>query len=333
MMIVSHAMLLITGGTGFFGRSFLRHFQKQFVCGNLTSRVFVVSRSPERFLYHYPEFSGLEWLAFHKCDILDLSSFPNGQVFTHLLHAAADSTIGPSLKPCDQFSQIVDGTKNVLDFAVKNHISRVLLTSSGGAYGPQPCNMEKIDETYNGMPDPLLPSSAYGVAKRTAEHLCTLYSDEFGIETVIARCFAFVGPDLALDAHFAIGNFIRDALLGKQIIIKGDGSPLRSYMDQRDLSHWLTELLLHGKSGHAYNVGSDQAISIADLAHRVRDLLAPNLSVSILGKAGDPHGRNRYIPSIEKAKTQLGLMLQYSLEDGILSTAELGKRRMQAERH
>jgi dTDP-glucose 4,6-dehydratase len=265
----------------------------------------------------------------HQGDILDPRTCPNGLRFTHLLHAAADSTIGPSLKPIKQFSQIVDGTRNVLDFAVKNHITRVLLTSSGGAYGPQPSNMAKIDETYNGMPDPLFPNSAYGVAKRTAEHLCALYSDDFGIETVIARCFAFVGPDLALNAHFAIGNFIRDALQGKPIIIKGDGSPLRSYMDQRDLSRWLTELLLRGNPGHAYNVGSDQAISISELAHRVRDLLAPKLSINILDNSRDPHGRNRYIPNIDKAKTQLGLRLEYSVEDGILSTAEVAKRKMQ----
>ena len=66
-----------------------------------------------------------------------------------------------------------------------------------------------------------------------------------------------------------------------QITVSGDGTPVRSYMDQRDLARWLEVLLLQGCAGQAYNVGSDVAISIAELAHRVRDLLAPGKPVHI----------------------------------------------------
>ncbi|MEZ5583828.1 MAG: NAD-dependent epimerase/dehydratase family protein [Candidatus Competibacteraceae bacterium] len=74
-----------------------------------------------------------------------------------------------------------------------------------------PLDMEKV-HNYNGMPDPLNPANAYSIAKRAAEHLCVLYQDAYGLEIIIARCFAFVGQDLPLNAHFAIGNFIRDAI-------------------------------------------------------------------------------------------------------------------------
>ena len=162
--------------------------------------------------------------------------------FTHVLHAAADSTLGPQRSPLQRYDQIVDGTRNLLDFAVACGVQRFLLTSSGGVYGPQPEDMAKIPEDWLGMPDPLNPANAYGVGKRAAEHLCALYHATHGIDTVIARCFAFVGEDLPLDVHFAIGNFIRDALWAEEIIVGGDGTPLRSYLDQRDLAQWLFDL-------------------------------------------------------------------------------------------
>jgi dTDP-glucose 4,6-dehydratase len=181
--------------------------------------------------------------------------------------------------------------------------------------------MDRIPEDWFGMPDPLNPELAYGVAKRGAEHLCALYRHAHGLETVIARCFAFVGPDLPLDVHFAIGNFIRDALSADAITVGGDGSPLRSYLDQRDLAVWLNELLLNGSAGQAYNVGSDQAISVGDLARLVRDTLSPDKPVRILGAPDARQHRNIYVPDITKAKNELGLRVSVSLTDAISHAA------------
>lgn len=310
-------LVLLTGGTGFFGKALLRHWLAAACTGNAMPSVTVLSRSPEDFLDRHPEFSGQAWLRFHRGDILSPETLPPLDGFTHVLHAAADSTLGPHLSPLERYTQIVDGTRHLLDHAVKHRVPRFLLTSSGGVYGPQPAEMAHISEDYNGMADPLNPKNAYSVAKRMAEHLCVLYQDRYGIESVIARCFAFVGQDLPRDVHFAIGNFIRDALSAPEIVVGGDGTPIRSYMDQRDLAHWLLTLMTRGQAGQAYNVGSDQAISVAELAHRVRDLLSPNKPVRIAGKATADNARNRYVPSIAKAHKELDLALRFSLNDAI----------------
>jgi len=283
--------------------------------------VTVLSRSPESFLAQYPEFFGQPWLRFHRGDILQPSTFPSNPTFTHVLHAAAESTFGPRLGMLERYTQIVDGTRHLLDYAIAHNIPRFLLASSGGVYGPQPQDMEQIPEQYSGMPDPLNAQHAYSVAKRCAEHLCALYEDRHGLQTIIARCFTFVGRDLPLDVHFAIGNFIRDALTASEITVGGDGTPVRSYMDQRDLAHWLTAILERGSAGQAYNVGSDAPITIRDLANLVRDTLSPGKPVRIAGSPSAQNFRNRYVPSITKARTELGLQLNFTLEQSVRETA------------
>lgn len=319
--------LLLTGGTGFFGTALLRHWHAQQQGGQLVPEVSVLSRNPLRFLAAHPEFSQLGWLRFVTGDVGESQSLPQGERFSHILHAAADSTLGPQLKPLEQYDQIVQGTRNLLDFAVQAGAKRFLFASSGAVYGSQPHHLDQVPENWHGMPDPLKPSNAYGVAKRAAEHLCTLYAQEYGLQTVIARCFAFIGPDLPLDVHFAIGNFIRDALHAESITMQGDGSPLRSYLDQRDLAQWLITMLMHGQSGQAYNVGSDCAVSVRELAYTVRDLIAPHKQVRVMGMPNPASSRNRYIPCIAKAQAGLGLRVNIDLNDAIQFAASVHKGR------
>jgi len=318
--------LLLTGGTGFFGRALLRFLIGQANRGVTLPNVVVLSRNPNSFLQKHPEFSSHDWLRFHAGDILDSASLPIGEKFTHILHAATDSTLGPELSPRVRFQQIHDGTRNVLDLAISSGANRFLLTSSGAIYGPQPQDEESLSEGSAIHLSVDTADNAYGVGKLAAEHLCALYADEFGLETIIARCFAFIGPDLPLDVHFAIGNFVRDALWADEIVVRGDGSPLRTYLDQDDLANWLLTLLEKGRPGEAYNVGADEVVSIADLAHLVRDLIAPDKPVRILGKADPSHARNRYVPDITKARRELGLVVTISLAQSIRRSADAHRR-------
>lgn len=311
--------LLLTGGTGFFGRALLRLILSHEAPAALAGQpIVVLSRDPERFQLAYPELCGLPGLSFHPGDIQDRHSLPWDRAFSHVLHAATDSTVGPQATPLQRFDQILGGTTNTLDLAVATGARRFLLTSSGGIYGPQPTDLEAFPEDWPGSPPLADPATAYSQAKRAAEHLCALYRDAHGLETVIARCFAFVGPDLPLDVHFAIGQFIRDALTADAISVAGDGAPLRTYLDQRDLARWLWTLLLEGRDGETYNVGSDQVVSIAELAHLVRDLLASDKPVRILGSPQPAAARNRYVPDISKARRLHGLKVSVPLAEAIL---------------
>ena len=318
--------ILLTGGTGFFGRSLLRHHLASKCSDSI--KILVISRRPEQFLAVHPEFIGHDSIKFAKADVQLRSSLPWDQTFTHVLHAATDSSIGTSLRPLQRYNQIVEGTRNILDLAIATGAHRFLLTSSGAIYGLQNFDLNSVPEEWPGAPHLADASTAYGQAKRGAEHLCTLYREAHGLETVIARCFAFVGPDLRLNAHFAIGNFIRDAVRDEVAIrVGGDGTPLRTYLDQSDLARWLLTLLKRGRSGEAYNVGSDEVISIAELAHLVRDVLAPEKTVQILGNPDSDAARSRYVPDIRKAQRELSLSIEVALADSIRRTGEAHRQR------
>jgi UDP-glucuronate decarboxylase len=310
-------MIFVTGGTGFFGRALLRHWVARKGAGLFSEEVGILTRSPQSFLDTYPEFSKLSWLKLFKGDVLEYATLPQNIKIDRIIHAATESTNGAVLTPYETYSDITVGAKNILNFALHNNVRRFLFTSSGAVYGSQPDNLDKIPETYLGRPDSLLPSSAYGLGKSAAEHLCCLYRDKYDLQIVIARCFAFVGQDLPLTEHYAMGNFIHDALYGTEINVGGDGTPLRSYMNQSDLARWLLCIFDEGVAGHAYNVGSDQAISISDLAHLVRDILSPNKSVVFKNTANNFQGRNVYLPDINVAKSDLKLHITISLRESI----------------
>ena len=133
----------------------------------------------------------------------------------------------------------------------------------------------------------------------------------------MARCFSFVVPVPPLDLHFAIGNFIRDAVTAVTITVFFDGTPLHTYLDQSDLAHRLFTLLEHGRRGQACNVGSDEVVSIAVLVHLVRHTLAPDKPLHILGQPGHGVARNPYLLDIRKDQKQLGLLFTVPLVEAI----------------
>ena len=314
------ASILITGGTGFFGTwlvALLAHARQRL---DVKLEIAILTRDPERFEDVQPWLATRLFVRLVRGDVR-FFEFPEGR-FTHVVHAATDTSAAADRDPAALMDSIVGGTRRVLEFAAATGVARLLYVSSGAVYGPQPQEMERIDETYLGACDPLDPRSAYGQAKRLAEQMCICAAQGTAIEPVIARAFAFVGPGLPLDGHFAIGNFIRDAVRSQTIAVAGDGSPLRAYLYAGDLAAWLVTLLVRGTQKSAYNVGSDQAIEIGELAHRVAGVLSGAARVEIKGSADPGALRSRYVPSIDKARRELSLDVWTPLDEAIRRTAK-----------
>ena len=298
--------IFITGGTGFFGMWLVESFLWANEKLKLGAGVTVLSRDPDGFLRNASHLARHEALFFHKGDVRSFA-FPE-ENFSHVIHAATSSDAQLyEQDPLSMLDTIVEGTRRVLDFTVHCGARKFLLTSSGAVYGRQPAELTHVPEDYAGGPDPTDRHSAYGEGKRMAELLTVLYARQHGFEAKIARGFAFVGPYLPLDAHFAIGNFIRDALQGGPIQVNGDGTPYRSYLYAADLAIWLWTILFRGRSCQPYNLGSDEALTIREVAQAVANLVSPPIAVRS-GEAPTPGAKaSRYVPCVDRARRELGL--------------------------
>ncbi len=308
--------IFITGGTGFFGRWLLESLARANDRLGLGASAVVLSRQPEAFAARMPHLAGRPDLEFHTGDVRNFS-FPDGP-FPYVIHAGTTSSA--PVAPAEMLETIVAGTRRVLELAAARGTRKLLFVSSGAVYGRQPSGLTHIPEDYAGAPDPLDPASAYGEGKRAAERLCAVAGQGTALEAKIARCFAFVGPHLPLDAHFAIGNFIRDGLRGGPIHVRGDGTPYRSYLYAADLMVWLWTILFRGQSCHPYNVGSEDALTISEVAGAVAQAFQPARPVIIDQKPAPGAVAARYLPDTRRAQRELGLQTRINLGDAIQRT-------------
>jgi len=310
--------ILITGATGFFGCWLLESFAWANRRLNLKAGAVALSRHPEALTQKASHLASDPAIALHAADVRH-DAFPQA-AFSHIVHAATEASAALNQQtPLTMFDTIVNGTRRVLEFAAAKSVRKFLFVSSGAVYGTQPPQLAHVGESFAGAPDPLDPASAYAEGKRSAELLCALAASS-DLEIKIARCFAFVGPYMLLDAHFAIGNFIYDRLHHRPIGVRGDGSAVRSYLYAADLMVWLWTIFFKGQSRRAYNVGSEDALNIATLAGEVADALPSAVDVNIASTAMPGAPVHRYVPCTARAREELGLRAEVPLREAICRT-------------
>lgn len=321
--------LFITGGTGFFGCWLLESFLWANAHRRLKAQVIVLTRDPAAFRRKVPHLADDPAVVLQAGDVRSFE-FPPGR-FSHIIHAAASPSVTLNQEqPLVMVETIVDGTRRTLEFARQGGARQVLLISSGAVYGPPPPELTQIPEEFLSAPDPTVPRSAYAEGKRLAELLGALYATTYGLEVKIARCFAFVGPYQPLDSQFAVGNFIRDGLNGGPIRVRGDGTPYRSYLYAADLAIWLWHIFLRGQSCRPYNVGSEEALSIADVAEAVAAAFDPRPAIRI-AKTPPGHQPERYVPSTQRARSELSLRPTIGLRDAVARTIAWHQQRLASE--
>jgi nucleoside-diphosphate-sugar epimerase len=297
---------LVTGASGFFGAWILLAFEALRERGVVVEAA-ALSRDPAAFARRWPALCASPSLSWIEGGFGQIEQAGRVDGILHL--AGSSDKAGNDARPFEMAAMTLEGAVACAQKAERDG-ARWLLTSSGAVYGRRALSegLAREADATRSAPDPLGRGSApgYGQAKRLAEWV--------GAQSgaVVARPFAFLGPLLPLDWHFAAGNFARDALAGRSVELLGDGSPLRSYMHPADLAAWLLALWANGEPAEAYNVGGEQTLALWDLAGMFSRL------------AGSPPPQRRrepalgadpelYAPDCAKARA-LGLSLAFSLE-------------------
>ena len=324
-MSLGNAHILLTSGTGFFGSWMIASFAAARSLG-LPIEMTVLSRDPELFLQMHPSLRTISGLTFRKGDVTS-ATIPFS--ISHIVHLAMGETDGASGD-----SPIVAGTKHILAEAKRVGTTRLLLASSGAVYGNAPLRGDGNaplrgggGREYSDTPietaihaDARL--AATGIANRAAELLCREVSAARDLETVIARGFDFCGPLFPVDSRYVISTFMSAMLNGLPIHVKTPNA-VRSFLDGRDLAIAFWRLLARGRSGEAYNVGSDESVTMAELADLFRAVAwKQSLQVPEIRMSGVMQGADIFRPSIAKIRTELGWRPTVSLRESLLSQAQ-----------
>jgi len=307
--------IFMTGMTGFFGQWILESLAWLVQSQDIHPCVVVLSRDPERFLCGHPSFRNLSWLTFMPGDVRTCT-FPEGH-FDYIIHGAADARDEKNPDKQTEISDVIEcGMSRILNFGLEKDLTKLLYISSGAAYGTQPRDLEFIPEGFS-----CCPETSYGKAKFDAENKCRFYIEQHQMNIVIARCFTFIGPYLPLDCHYAVGNFLKAVLNGQDIVIKGSGQAIRSYLYMADLMIWLLRILDSGRSGMVYNIGSDRRISIEDLARLIIKISGGRSGIAVTNEYHE-EGVSQYVPCIDRASQDLGLGVSIDLEDAVRRTLD-----------
>lgn len=244
-----------------------------------------------------------------------------------LIHAASQAS--PKyfgIDPVGTFEANVLGTQRMLELAHRSRSEGFLFFSSGEVYGQPADPTRLVKETDYGSLDPLNVRSCYAEGKRAGETLCACWHAQYGVPAKIVRLSHTYGPGMELNDGRVFADFVADIVAGRNIELKSDGSARRPFCYLADAAIAFFLILLEGKSGEAYNVGSATQTSILNLAETLCRIF-PEKNCRVIRQERKPD--DQYVPSpvqgfqFDLSKINaLGWHATTSIEEGFRRTVE-----------
>jgi UDP-glucuronate decarboxylase len=301
--------ILITGGAGNIGSSLADKLSQ-----DINNEIVIVDNLITGDLNKIP--ANRENVSFIKGDVnnyRDISSIMLSHRFDYLFHYAAIVGVKRTIDNPKMVLNDIEGIKNILDISKNSSIKKVFYSSSSEVYG-EPVEIPQFEDT-----TPLNSRLPYAIVKNVGEAFFRTYQQEYGVDYTIFRFFNTYGPRQSTD--FVISRFIFLAQQNKDITIYGDGLQTRTFCYIDDNLETVENILNQScLNNEVINIGSDQEITILDLARKVIELLNSKSRIIHIDplKEGDMARRR---PDISKMKAVLNRELT-SLDTGILLTTK-----------
>ncbi len=309
--------ILITGGTGFIGTwlvellTFLNDKEEYNV------KLILLSERAYDFGLKAPHLVNRRDITLLTKDIAGVIDLP--AEITMIIHAAGspDNRLHAS-DPLKVMRTITMGTEALLSSASRlPNLSKILNISSGLIYGSRNTDSREFNSCGQ---ESFSFNNAYIEAKRYAETLCSVYGNQYKLNIINIRPYAFVGPYQLVDRPWAINNFIGDYLNDCPIRILGDGETVRSYMYPSDMSLWILKLLADGHAGQSYNLGNPTSITLKSLAEKIASTMHKKLPVHVKYYQDHSLRNSRFVPDVSKAHNELGLKVTVEIDEALEHT-------------
>lgn len=265
--------VLVSGATGMIGTcliDFLMLYNKIY---HKNIKITVLSRNEKYAKERFKSYWKNSNFQYYSCDIN--SSIPECGYADYVLHAASNShPVQYATDPIGTILTNVEGTKNLLDYAVNYRAERFCFLSSVEIYGENRGDIEKFSEDYLGYLDCNTLRAGYPESKRLGEALCNAYQQQYGLDFCIPRLSRVYGPTMLPTDSKVIAQFIRKAKAGQDIVLKSNGKQKYSYTFVTDAVTGILYTLLLGSTGNAYNVADEASdITLLELAKRIAELV------------------------------------------------------------
>lgn len=310
LQALKESQIFLTGCTGFLGKWIIEELLYASSALQLGLALSVLTRSVEKTYESMPHWKKHKNLRLLEGDICTWNS-GGVQDVTHIIHGANYTNSGEKDWALQHMTTAYEGTLRMLEMAREHHSQSLLLLSSGAVYGlGHAATTAPFVEQENGADDYLQEPHVYALCKYFEETYTAAYGKKYGIRIPIARLFTFMGKYMPLHQRQALSSFINDVQNDRNIVIQGDGTSVRSYMYAADMVVWLLALLVRGEHGTPYNVGSDEPISIRDLATKVAKASGNGREIRILGKVLEGNASARYVPSVNRVSQLFGLSVK-----------------------
>lgn len=259
--------VLITGASGMLASYMvltLLELNKQL---HINCKVLAMARNSEKLADIFKGYSEFDGLYVFSHDV-SIPFHYNGNI-DYVIHAASQaSPLYYGVDPVGTLRANVMGTLNLLDMAIEKKVKRFLFFSSSMVYGNFTDESIVIKESDMGFVDPLNIRSCYSESKKMGENMCASYAYQYGLEALSVRVFHTLGPNMNIHDGRAFSDFVKCVVEEDDIVLRSDGSALRTYCYITDAVRAYFLLLLRGEKGMAYNVGGDtnHEISVLELA-------------------------------------------------------------------